>query len=158
MLVAHFAMISEGFLDAACRRLWGAGMPCLTVDTLEVERRLRTTWMDRPAAGSLRLWAARERYGLPQYRAHDALLDAIACAELFAPRWPRSARAARCRCAACSADPELTQAPDEGWFRGLQSPVGRNRWIGGVAQRWRSWDWDIAISSSASRTRSRSMV
>ena len=31
----------------------------------------------------LRLWRARRRYGLPRYRAHDALIDALACAELY---------------------------------------------------------------------------
>ena len=30
-----------------------------------------------------RLWTARERYGLPTYRAHECLIDAIACAELY---------------------------------------------------------------------------
>ncbi len=82
-LLAHFAAIEVGFLSAACERLWGAAMPCLAVDTLEIERRLTTTWSERPRPGSLRLWAARERYRLPPSRAHDALLDAIACAELF---------------------------------------------------------------------------
>ena len=34
-------------------------------------------------AGALRLWTARERRGLPVYRAHEALTDALACAELY---------------------------------------------------------------------------
>ena len=34
-------------------------------------------------AGALRLWTARERYGLPAGRPHDALGDALACAELY---------------------------------------------------------------------------
>ena len=58
-------------------------MPCLAVDTLEIERRLTTTWAEHPREGALRLWAARDRYRLPPSRAHDALLDAVACAELF---------------------------------------------------------------------------
>ena len=36
-----------------------------------------------PMRLSLRLWTARERYGLPSYRAHECLIDAIACAELY---------------------------------------------------------------------------
>ena len=31
----------------------------------------------------MRLWTARERRGLPVYRAHEALTDALACAELY---------------------------------------------------------------------------
>ncbi len=83
VLLAHFAMIEEGFLSLACQRLWGVAMPCLRVDTLELERRLSTTWVEAPRQGALRLWAARERYRLPAYPAHEALIDAIACAELF---------------------------------------------------------------------------
>ena len=33
--------------------------------------------------GDLRLWSARERHGLPVTTAHDALGDALACAELY---------------------------------------------------------------------------
>jgi len=36
-----------------------------------------------PPASQLRLWGARERFGLPRYRAHDAAVDALACAELY---------------------------------------------------------------------------
>ena len=33
--------------------------------------------------GDLRLWRARKRYGLPVTKSHDALGDALACAELY---------------------------------------------------------------------------
>ena len=84
-LLAHYARIETGFLEAACHRLWGAGMPCLVVDTFELERRVlaRGRWGRDVEPGALRLWAARERYGLPVYRAHEALTDALACAELY---------------------------------------------------------------------------
>jgi DNA polymerase-3 subunit epsilon len=84
VLLAHFARIETGFLSAACERLWGASMPCVVVDTLELEHRVVTQRGQRdPAPGALRLWAARERHGLPVYRAHEALTDALACAELY---------------------------------------------------------------------------
>ena len=38
---------------------------------------------DEPPKGSLRLWTARGQYGLPHYPAHQALTDALACAELY---------------------------------------------------------------------------
>jgi DNA polymerase III subunit epsilon len=84
VLLAHFARIETGFLSAACERLWGTPMPCVVVDTLELEHRVVTERGQRdPAPGALRLWAARERHGLPVYRAHEALTDALACAELY---------------------------------------------------------------------------
>jgi DNA polymerase III subunit epsilon len=84
VLLAHFARIETAFLGAVCQRAWGAGMPCVVADTFELERRARAGgWGSEPPRGALRLWAARERYGLPVYRAHEALTDALACAELY---------------------------------------------------------------------------
>jgi DNA polymerase-3 subunit epsilon len=84
-LLAHFARIEVGFLDAVCRRAWGAGFPCVVVDTLELERRAHANPWAPPAevVGGLRLFGARERRGLPPYPAHHALLDALACGELY---------------------------------------------------------------------------
>jgi DNA polymerase III subunit epsilon len=84
VLLAHFARVETGFIAAACERLWGASPASVVVDTLELERRaLGGRWRHEPEPGSLRLWAARERRGLPTYRAHEALTDALACAELY---------------------------------------------------------------------------
>lgn len=88
VLLAHHAAIEQGFLDVACRRVHGQPLPTLAVDTMALEHRLLTTgwqpgWDREPAQGSLRLGAARERHGLPRYRSHDALTDALACAELY---------------------------------------------------------------------------
>lgn len=84
VMLAHHAAVEIGFLDRAC--LAEYGHPCMipTVDTLklaqeELERRQETA-----RSGGLRLNALREQYNLPRYRGHDALLDALAAAELFA--------------------------------------------------------------------------
>jgi DNA polymerase-3 subunit epsilon len=83
-LLAHFARVETGFLSGACERLWGVGMPCVVVDTMALERGLLGAgWGREPDAGTLRLWTARERRGLPVYTAHEALTDALACAELY---------------------------------------------------------------------------
>lgn len=83
VLLAHYATIEEGFLSAACRRVFGAPLALRVVDTLELQRRLTTNEYDDPRAGTLRLGAARRAHGLPDYRAHAALTDAVACAELY---------------------------------------------------------------------------
>jgi DNA polymerase III subunit epsilon len=80
-LVAHAAGVELGFLSAACRRCFGVPPTLRVIDTLALERRLRRALPEEP--GALRLHACRERHGLPEYRAHDAAIDALACAELL---------------------------------------------------------------------------
>jgi DNA polymerase-3 subunit epsilon len=84
VLLAHFARIELGYLSAACERLWGAPLPLRAIDTLELQDRVvRSRLSLDPREPNLRLWPARERFGLPVYRAHHALTDALACAELY---------------------------------------------------------------------------
>lgn len=79
-LVAHFAQIEAGFLDAACRRTYGTGFIAPFICTMQLE----TRWFPRQfAQDGLRLAKLRARYGLPPYRAHDGLIDALACGELL---------------------------------------------------------------------------
>lgn len=84
VLVVHHAPLDLGFLNAACRRLWDAPLVTRVVDTLALahQRHHRGTHSE-PREGELRLHALRARYGLPRYRAHNALSDALATAELF---------------------------------------------------------------------------
>lgn len=84
VLLAHFATIEEKFLSRACEQHFGAPLVVPTIDTLELHHRLLSQGFDDEARGNqLRLWNARERYGLPVYNAHEALTDALACAELY---------------------------------------------------------------------------
>ncbi|MEM8696133.1 MAG: exonuclease domain-containing protein [Pseudomonadota bacterium] len=79
-LVAHFAEIERDFLDAACRRCFDAPFVAPFICTMQLEQR----WYPATrAADGLRLGKLRARHGLPAYRAHDGLTDALACAELF---------------------------------------------------------------------------
>lgn len=80
VIVAHGASIERGALQGAVRKLHGAALPVRAVCTLAIERHLSPRLT---GTGSYRLGAARNRHGLPDYDAHDALTDALAAAELF---------------------------------------------------------------------------
>lgn len=85
VLLAHHASIEVGFLTAACRA-HGRQVPTWTVvDTVRLQRRVlrRGRAHGHLAEGELRLGPARRRLGLPPYRSHEAMTDALACAELF---------------------------------------------------------------------------
>lgn len=83
VLLAHYTTIEESFLDRACARLFGSGVSVPAVDTMMMHRHLLEEKNQRIHADSVRLWAARDWFGLPEYRAHEALTDALACAELY---------------------------------------------------------------------------
>jgi len=84
VLLAHHAGFELGFLRDAYSAV-GEEPPDLTaVCTLRLQRRvLAAAGVHEPPRGALRLWQARARFGLPAVRAHDALGDALACAELY---------------------------------------------------------------------------
>ncbi|APT86683.1 3'-5' exonuclease [Corynebacterium flavescens] len=82
-LLAHFAALEVGFLSAATTRLHGVQPRLRVVDTFALERRHMERMGTYPRGEDLRLPRVRERYGLPRYAAHNALSDALACAELY---------------------------------------------------------------------------
>ncbi|GAA2157543.1 DNA polymerase-3 subunit epsilon [Humibacillus xanthopallidus] len=84
VLLAHHAVIETGFLSAACERELGVPLPITAVDTMELQSRvLRSHAGEDLPPGALRLGTARANLGLPRYAAHEALTDALACAELY---------------------------------------------------------------------------
>lgn len=82
-MLAHFAMIEQDFLSAACRTAFGTGLTVPTLDTYALERRRMQRRSVHPRGEDLRLPRIRERYGLPTYPPHRAVTDALSCAELF---------------------------------------------------------------------------
>lgn len=82
VLLAHHDAIEVGFLTTAVRRLYDVTIDIPSVDTLQLGHRALGTDRD-PAPDALRLWRLRARAGLPSYRGHDALVDALGCAELY---------------------------------------------------------------------------
>ncbi|MFN2381459.1 MAG: exonuclease domain-containing protein [Guyparkeria sp.] len=82
VLVAHNARFEIAFLNAACRRHFGAGLAIPVIDTLLLARQGFERRHLHYGPGELRLDALRGRYHLPRYHAHHALIDALATAEL----------------------------------------------------------------------------
>ncbi|MGH1543469.1 MAG: exonuclease domain-containing protein [Arenicella sp.] len=82
VLLVHFSRLDYGMLNKVSRELYGVKLLCPVVDTLAIEyRHYKLTNADNIPPMQLDL--CRERYGLPRYRAHNALVDAIATAELW---------------------------------------------------------------------------
>ena len=83
VLVLHHAPLDLAFLGEAFKALCGQKLLVPTIDTMALEK-ARLDRRDQPIKpGMLRLGEVRERYGLGQIRAHNALTDALATAELL---------------------------------------------------------------------------
>jgi DNA polymerase III subunit epsilon len=90
VVVVHYRGIERPFLHAALKARLGAGVYFPVIDTMALEARLYRQqpvrwwqkWQRQPKV-SIRLADSRQRYGLPHYRPHHAVTDAIACAELL---------------------------------------------------------------------------
>jgi DNA polymerase III subunit epsilon len=85
VIVAHAAVIEQGFLAALLRRFGGVPLPNAFIDTMTLERTLIEAegGRVRELHGDLTLDACRARRGLPDHQRHSAGADAIACAELL---------------------------------------------------------------------------
>ncbi len=83
VMLVHYATIEQNFLNAACLKLYGAPFMIPTIDTLVLAQRLFARRNYTVQTGDLRLFNLRPRYNLPNYKAHNALSDALATAELF---------------------------------------------------------------------------
>lgn len=92
VMVVHCRDIERQFLDQALRVRIGEGIEFPVIDTMDLEARLhrgrRVGWLDRlrgrkPPEPSIRLADSRRRYGLPRYRPHHAMTDALSSAELL---------------------------------------------------------------------------
>lgn len=81
--VFHHAGLDVSFLQAACRDWLGFSPPFVVLDTMQIELGLRKRREQPVQQGDLQLGRLRADYGLPRYTAHDALIDALATAELL---------------------------------------------------------------------------
>src|SRR5690606_14523285 len=92
VVVVHCREIERAFLEVALTARLGEGIEFPVIDTMDLEARLHRApppgflarlFGRKAAPASIRLADSRERYGLPRYRAHHALTDALATAELL---------------------------------------------------------------------------
>ena len=83
LLLVHYKRVELGFLDTACRALYGSPFLIPTIDTLELAQRALKLRDRGVGPNQLRLFNLRDTYGLPRYSAHNSLYDAITTAELF---------------------------------------------------------------------------
>ncbi len=81
--VFHHAGLDIGFLKKACLDWAGVSPGFIVLDTLRIEYRLRKRREVPVKPGDLQLPRIRSIYGLPDYTAHDALIDAVAAGELM---------------------------------------------------------------------------
>ena len=85
-LLAHFAQMETGFIGQLFSDVRGERWRLRedeVVDTMTMERRHMERMGTYPRGEDLRLARVRQRYGLPYYGNHNALTDAIACAEVY---------------------------------------------------------------------------
>ena len=83
VMLVHYSAIEQNFINAACQKLFGAPFVIPIIDTLVLGQRIFERRNHTIQPGDLRLFNLRPRYNLPNYKAHNALSDAVATAELF---------------------------------------------------------------------------
>lgn len=83
VVLVHNAKVEQSFINEICLRLYKTGFVMPVIDT----QRLAKRRLDRQGvpykSKDLRLFNLRKKLNMPVYKAHNALLDAIATAELF---------------------------------------------------------------------------
>ncbi|WP_162047864.1 3'-5' exonuclease [Vibrio taketomensis] len=83
ILVAHGCMVETNFINKYLERVMGIHQPPLIwIDTLRIEKQLQKTFNTHEQI-DVTLSNTRQRYALPEYNNHSALIDAVATAELL---------------------------------------------------------------------------
>lgn len=83
VMVLHCASLDMAFLQQASLNLYGVPLLVPVVDTMALEDQRLQRNSNGQHGQSLRLSESRRRYNLPDYSAHNALVDAVSTAELF---------------------------------------------------------------------------
>jgi len=83
VMLAHNAKIELGFINKMCQELYGSDFIMPVIDTQYLAQRSFERQNKVFKSKELRLFNLRRTYNMPAYKAHNALMDAIATAELF---------------------------------------------------------------------------
>ncbi len=83
VMLVHFNKIEQGFLNAACQQIYGSPFLIPIIDTLALAQRVLSHRNHAIEPHRLRLFNLRDDFKLPNYKAHNALLDSLTTAELF---------------------------------------------------------------------------
>lgn len=83
VLVAHHAPLDLSFIEQTLFKKNGQKSALFAIDTLHLERQRLLRKQEMIKEGELKLGSCRSRYNLPCYDAHNALIDALSCAELL---------------------------------------------------------------------------
>jgi DNA polymerase-3 subunit epsilon len=83
VLIVHYENIEKNFINQVCKRLYNNKLPMQIIDTLKIQTRKNLMFQSDANVDGLRLFHLRDKYNLPRYKAHNAMLDAVATAEVF---------------------------------------------------------------------------
>ena len=83
VMLVHNAKVEQGFINKICQTLYGCDFIIPTIDTQALAKRSLDRRDSPYQANDLRLFNLRKSYNMQAYKAHNALMDAIATAELF---------------------------------------------------------------------------
>jgi len=83
VMLVHNATIEQNFINKICQTLYSSDFVIPIIDTQFLARRSLERSNQQYKNNDLRLFNLRKNFNMPAYRAHNALMDAIATAELF---------------------------------------------------------------------------
>jgi DNA polymerase-3 subunit epsilon len=83
VMLVHNARVEQGFINKICQTLYGSDFVIPIIDTQFLAKRSLDRSNQHYKNNDLRLFNLRKNFNMPAYKAHNALMDAIATAELF---------------------------------------------------------------------------
>jgi len=83
VMLVHNAKVEQGFINKICQTLYGCDFIIPTIDTQALAKRSLDRHDSPYKTNDLRLFNLRKSFNMQSYKAHNALMDAIATAELF---------------------------------------------------------------------------
>ena len=83
VVLVHNEKIEQSFINKICQKLYGTDFVMQVIDTQALAKRSFERKNKSYKPTELRLFNLRKMYKMPPYKAHNALLDALATAELF---------------------------------------------------------------------------